>query len=41
MTQLDPGINLKNPQKQDEVPKWHSQAQAQSTKYVPVLQTAG
>jgi hypothetical protein len=23
MTQLDPGINLKNPKKQDEVPKWY------------------
>jgi hypothetical protein len=23
MTQLDPVINLKNPQKQDEVPKWY------------------
>jgi hypothetical protein len=23
MTQVDPGINLKNPKKQDEVPKWY------------------
>jgi hypothetical protein len=23
MTQVDPGINLKNPKKQDEVPTWY------------------
>ena len=23
MTQVDPGINLKNPEKQDGVPKWY------------------
>jgi hypothetical protein len=30
MTQVDPGINLKNPKKQEAVPKWYQ------NKYVPI-----
>ena len=29
MTQVDPGINLNNPKKQEAVPKWYA-------KYVPI-----
>ena len=34
MTQVDPGINLKNPQKQEAVPKWY---QAPSSRYFVLL----